>query len=252
MSDPFTATIGLGAISGGLGFLGARDTNKKNLRIARERNAFERVEAEKARTFIGDQATTTRDYNAREAQISRDFQERMSNTQVQRRMEDLKAAGINPILAGKFEASSPGGASATTSVPGTAKANAHGYTAVNEIQPFIDNFSSVLDLKRKIAEIDNINSSTAFKNIQTRAVGAGIPRKEVGETLWKPIRDDLINFSDWAKQVQTNAKQGKYVDAINRVLDSADKYLYDAIKPKNKGAYSTGRNNTGSPRILIQ
>lgn len=72
------------------------------------------------------------EFNAQQAELQRDYETEMANTQYQRAVEDMKKAGINPIMALSNGGNDiPTGSSATASSARSGGSNYHG-SSIND------------------------------------------------------------------------------------------------------------------------
>lgn len=99
------------------------------------------------------------------AQEQMNFQKHMSDSAHQREVNDLRAAGLNPILSANAGASSPPGAMATMQ---------------NEITPGI---SSAIEARRLSKEIDAVGSQVALNAAQAKTAQAVAEREQANARL---------------------------------------------------------------------
>jgi len=123
-------------------------------------------------------------FNKREAQKNRDFQQAMFSTRYQMTMADMKAAGLNPILAYKQGGGNPPGGSLARGAENIGSAGIAGASAAT---------SSALGAIRQREELKNIEASRNLIKTQTEAlqgsVSAARKAKEVydgpsGKAYW--------------------------------------------------------------------
>lgn len=89
-----------------------RESNAAQAAQAEAANAFSKEMWGMTANFNAEQQARAMEYNSAEAERLRQWQENMSNTSYQRAVEDLKKAGLNPILAAiNGGANTPGGTS---------------------------------------------------------------------------------------------------------------------------------------------
>lgn len=164
-------------VGAALNFVGAREANEMNIALADKQMAFQRGTAERAMEFGGSQA---------EKQMA--FQERMSNTAYQRTIADMKAAGINPIMA--FQqggASTPSGSSAQgVSAQGTKADYRNQYAAA---------VSSAMQIMQMGAQVDQTRALTQLMR-------ADLPEKErTGEVYTGTKGKVLKTGQEWTKLI---------------------------------------------------
>lgn len=118
-------------------------------------NAFNAEQADKQMAYQTASQERAMNFNSAEAQKNRDWQEYMSNTAHQREVQDLMAAGLNPVLSatGGQGASTGSGASASVSQGSGASASADSSTA----GAMVNLLSSILAYRNNL-DVANTNA----------------------------------------------------------------------------------------------
>lgn len=167
--------------------------------------------------------------NQKEAEINRDFQERMSSTAYQRAMDDMKKAGLNPMLAyTQGGASAPTGAQAqvdAVSKTGLAKAGLEAYSGISS--------ANTARMQANTAQAQ-AESSIALQGAQAAQTVAATAKTQADtEKTIDSIKNQKVARKLQERQIPLAEIQEKSARAASKGLERMENtFLKSTSKPK--------------------
>lgn len=156
-------------------------------------------------------AGETRGYNSLEAQKHRDWLTEMSNTAIQRKMADAKAAGLNPILAMNENATgaiTPSGSSASTGIGNAAPTTDATLTAIQK--SFAEKKNIDADTAVKEAQINEINAKTNLTGTTAEKTKADIDKMQYEIQKMKTEKDETEQrIKNLKEEIKLTNAEGK-------------------------------------------
>lgn len=230
VSLALVASAASAAIAGGASYFGQQSANSANAKMNAGQMKYNWDVTQWQQANQWEMFKQTQDYNSREAQLARDYAERMSGTSYQRARTDMLAAGLNPILAyaqGGATSPSVGAASVgTPSAPGHSAPsmikmeNALGPAVSSAIQA-----SNVIQgVQQAAAQIDQTKAQTALAGAQ-EAQARSVAALNAAQTVESGQRAGLIKgqraesaMMPALRAAQTSAASASAAESTERAI----------------------------------